>query len=370
MQSRKTNSLQIHEFLENIIGQINVLKQAFQVESVEPRRSRLNSHDTIDFIKDQTIFLETLQQKIAMEENIKTPVLNSNEIEITEKKTQENETKTIRQETEIKPINQDIYKIVLTGGPCAGKTTAIAKLSDQLRDRGYVVFSVPEAATLIFNSSGQLNFAEFTIEMKLNFQFFLMMIQMSLEDSLMGIARNINQGKNIVIICDRGAMDGKAYMEKVEWERLISEHNINVHRIRDQRYDLVIHITTAADGAEEFYGNQNNITRKEDLTFAKYLDKNLEEAWIEHPQFVQINNKFASFEAKMTSVIMTVFKFLGIESGVDFYNKYLVSNPHGKLVEMIEKQLNLNVHVCQITDHVFFKNETKKELTYFRKRVE
>ena len=67
---------------------------------------------------------------------------------------------------------------------------------------------------------------------------------------------------------------------------------------------------------------------------------------------------------------MTVFKFLGIESGVDFYNKYLVSNPHGKLVEMIEKQLNLNVHVCQITDHVFFKNETKKELTYFRKRVE
>jgi adenylylsulfate kinase-like enzyme len=28
----------------------------------------------------------------------------------------------------------DIYKIVLTGGPCAGKTTAITTLADKLRE--------------------------------------------------------------------------------------------------------------------------------------------------------------------------------------------------------------------------------------------
>jgi len=28
----------------------------------------------------------------------------------------------------------DIFKIVLTGGPCAGKTTAITTLADKLRE--------------------------------------------------------------------------------------------------------------------------------------------------------------------------------------------------------------------------------------------
>ena len=41
-------------------------------------------------------------------------------------------------------------KIVLTGGPCGGKTTAITTLADKLRERGFGVFIVPEAASLIF----------------------------------------------------------------------------------------------------------------------------------------------------------------------------------------------------------------------------
>ncbi len=36
------------------------------------------------------------------------------------------------------------YKLVLTGGPCGGKTTALARLSSYLRERGFEVFTVPE----------------------------------------------------------------------------------------------------------------------------------------------------------------------------------------------------------------------------------
>ena len=272
-------------------------------------------------------------------------------------------------EFESKSKQPEAYKICLTGGPCAGKTTAISKITDSLKEKGYIVYSVPEAATLIFNSASEINFASFTSEMKINFQFYLMMIQMSLEDSLLGIATNGIKDKNVVLLCDRGTMDGFAYMEKREWEQLLSEHEINLKKIRDQRYDLIIHITTAADGAEEFYGNANNATRKEDIEFARFIDKRLEEAWIEHPNFVQINNKFPSFELKIQSILMTVYKHLGIEAGLDFYNKYLVANPNGQLEELLEKEYAIKLYTCKITDMIFFKDESHKELTYFRKRV-
>jgi len=42
-----------------------------------------------------------------------------------------------------------IYRVCLTGGPCAGKTTAMATLSNILTQRGYRVLVVPEAATMM-----------------------------------------------------------------------------------------------------------------------------------------------------------------------------------------------------------------------------
>lgn len=40
-----------------------------------------------------------------------------------------------------------IGKIVLTGGPCAGKTTALARIEEELTEKGYRVFIVSESAT-------------------------------------------------------------------------------------------------------------------------------------------------------------------------------------------------------------------------------
>ena len=43
-------------------------------------------------------------------------------------------------------------KIVLTGGPCSGKTTSIQKIEEEFTQLGYKVIIVPEAAPILINS--------------------------------------------------------------------------------------------------------------------------------------------------------------------------------------------------------------------------
>ncbi len=44
---------------------------------------------------------------------------------------------------------QPVSMIVLTGGPCSGKSSSLAFLTEKLSDHGFMVFVVPETATLI-----------------------------------------------------------------------------------------------------------------------------------------------------------------------------------------------------------------------------
>ena len=47
---------------------------------------------------------------------------------------------------------KDIKKIVLTGGPCAGKTTALVKVIEHFSSRGYKVFTIPEVPTIFLQA--------------------------------------------------------------------------------------------------------------------------------------------------------------------------------------------------------------------------
>ena len=54
-------------------------------------------------------------------------------------------------------MEKEIYKIVITGGPCAGKSTALARIEEEMSKLGYKVIYVNEVATeLILNG---LNYA-------------------------------------------------------------------------------------------------------------------------------------------------------------------------------------------------------------------
>jgi len=53
----------------------------------------------------------------------------------------------------------------------------------------------------------------------------------------------------VVILIDRGLLDGSAYVSKTMWQVLCDEQGYNVASLRDNRYDAVLHLVTAADGS-------------------------------------------------------------------------------------------------------------------------
>lgn len=67
----------------------------------------------------------------------------------------------------------------------------------------------------------------------------------------------------MVILIDRGLLDGSAYVSRGEWQALMDDLNMNVVSLRDNRYDAVLHMVTAADGADKFYASLSNEARYE-----------------------------------------------------------------------------------------------------------
>ncbi|KAK1134165.1 hypothetical protein K0M31_011946 [Melipona bicolor] len=55
-----------------------------------------------------------------------------------------------------------LYKVVLTGGPCGGKTTGQTRLCTFFENMGWKVFRVPETATVLL--SGGIKFSDLNAE--------------------------------------------------------------------------------------------------------------------------------------------------------------------------------------------------------------
>lgn len=62
--------------------------------------------------------------------------------------------------------------------------------------------------------------------------------------------------RNCLIICDRGVMDASAYIDADKWERMKSGNGWNEIELRDNRYNQIVHMVSAANGAEEFYSTE------------------------------------------------------------------------------------------------------------------
>ena len=85
-----------------------------------------------------------------------------------------------------------VQKFVLTGGPCGGKTTALERIRVFLSQYGVRVYTVPEAATILW--TGGIS----PTDMKngddwVDFQAALMRTQFHLEDTLYAMAEKTGQ---------------------------------------------------------------------------------------------------------------------------------------------------------------------------------
>ena len=99
-------------------------------------------------------------------------------------------------------MNQ-IKKIVLTGGPCAGKTTAMVKVIEHFSSLGYKVFTIPEVPTM-FTQAG-MNYLTSNKDFFFEGEKATFQTQINLEDSFQRMAETLQQP--VIIVCDRGTMD-------------------------------------------------------------------------------------------------------------------------------------------------------------------
>ena len=204
-----------------------------------------------------------------------------------------------------------IFKFVLTGGPCGGKTTAMARLQGYLKERGYRVFIVPEASTMFLNHGA--TFDDFANpKCPWAFQQFIIRTQISLEDSMENYARAT--GENCIILCDRGCMDGAAYMKEEDFEALLVDVGIDMVTARDIRYNAVFHLVTAADGAADFYTLSNNAARNESVEEAVVLDRKTQQCWAGHPHHIIIGNEGVNFDQKLQQLVGRIASFVGLPS--------------------------------------------------------
>lgn len=86
------------------------------------------------------------------------------------------------------------------------------------------------------------------------------------------------------MVLDRGTMDNFAYI-KTDSDIVMQKLGLDLIELRETRYDMVIHMKTAADGAEEFYSLENNQARSESKEEAIELDKKIQAQWEGHHNF-------------------------------------------------------------------------------------
>lgn len=85
-----------------------------------------------------------------------------------------------------------------------------------------------------------------------------------------------------MILCDRASYDGKAYLSDEKWSLILKDRGVSESELRDNRYNAIFHLVTAADGAEAYYTLENNTARTETPEQARELDAQGQKAWFGH----------------------------------------------------------------------------------------
>ena len=175
-------------------------------------------------------------------------------------------------------------RIVLTGGPGAGKTVIATRLVARHPDK---LVLVSEAATQVYEAL-HTRWDRLDIEGRRNLQRRIYRLQIEQEQR---IAR---EHPDRSLLLDRGTVDGAAYWPdgpEDYWRDIGSSF-----ATESKRYDMVIWLESAA--ARGLYdGDQSNPRRFEDARGAIETGRRLLEVWRGHPNLKRVG-AFTDFEQK------------------------------------------------------------------------
>jgi predicted ATPase len=177
-------------------------------------------------------------------------------------------------------------KIVLTGGPGGGKTTAADLFR---REIGEEIVVVPEAATLLFSGGFPRSIDEYALKAS---QTAIFHVQKNLENAQAALYPQRS------LLCDRGTVDSSIYWPGGP-EDFFKQMNTKLET-ELSRYSAVVFFESAAVGNSSIEGG--NPVRNESLEEARRLDQDLYNIWSKHPQFYHIKHQ-NSFFGKMENAI-------------------------------------------------------------------
>jgi predicted ATPase len=180
-------------------------------------------------------------------------------------------------------------RIVLTGGPGGGKTTAADLFRREIGPR---VALVPEAATLLY--AGGFPRSE-DVAVRRAVQMTIFQLQRNLEETV------AVKEPGAILLCDRGTADGAAYWPGEPGEFFASAGTTLERELA--RYQAVIFFESAAVGGLTPWSG--NPYRTEGLSEAAALDARLREVWSRHPHFYLVPHD-ASFFRKITFGLATL----------------------------------------------------------------
>jgi hypothetical protein len=183
----------------------------------------------------------------------------------------------------MRPPPRNHFRIVLTGGPGGGKTTAADLFR---REIGEKVVIVPETATMLF-TGGFPRAGE--PRARAETQRAIFHAQVALEE----IQGALYPGR--VLLCDRGTIDGAAFWPDEAPQGFFETMGTTLET-ELERYDAVIFFESAAVGGIAIEGG--NPTRTESNEQARDLDVRLREVWSKHPNFHFLPHS-TSFFAKL-----------------------------------------------------------------------
>jgi predicted ATPase len=177
-------------------------------------------------------------------------------------------------------------RVVLTGGPGAGKTAALELIRQSFCSH---VVVLPEAAGIVFSGGFPRDDASPTRKADQRVIFF---VQRELEA--------LAEGRNpALVVCDRGTVDGLAYWPGPDdfWPSVGTTHALELGR-----YDAVIHMRTPT---RRHGYNHANPLRIETAAEAHAIDDRIAEAWRAHPRYFEVASA-EQFLDKVTAVLAIV----------------------------------------------------------------
>lgn len=156
-------------------------------------------------------------------------------------------------------------RVVVTGGPGAGKT---AVLEVARRELGRTVEILPEAASIVFGGGFPRRKDD---RSRRSAQRAIYHVQNELE------RMTPDHADDVSVLCDRGTIDGLAYWPG-RWEEFFAELGTTVER-ELARYAAVVHLRVP----DATNGYRSTGLRVESVREAREIDARLLEVWSEHP---------------------------------------------------------------------------------------